>query len=109
MIHYDGRDFITDAELRRYILLKEDKRKEYENNQKPYVYGVRIFLKDGHIPMAELALGDGGRPNGKTEIIQWSHINERERFIINAYTFFWDERPVTAEYSFSDYVNFGKV
>lgn len=29
--------------------------------EKRYVYAVRIFLKDGYLNMAELALGDGGR------------------------------------------------
>lgn len=104
MIHYDGREFITDAELRRYILLKEDKRKQYENNQKPYIYAVRLFLKDRHIPMAELAFGEGGRPNGKTETIRWDVISERERFIINAYTLIFDER-VNDGWTFNDYVN----
>lgn len=78
---------------------------DYQNMNKKYVYGVRIFLRDGYQPMAELMFGDGGRPNGETEIIEWDREDERKRFVINAYTYIWDERPVVKDYTFNQYIN----
>ena len=74
------------------------------DNHKPYVYAVRLYLEDGYKPMAELAFGEGGRPNGKTEIIEWTNITEREKYCINGYTFVWDERPPVSAISFADYI-----
>ena len=71
-------------------------------NNKPYVYGMRIYL-DGVTPMAELALGDGGRPTGETEIIKFNSIDEREKYVINSYTFIWDER--TNDMSFEKFIH----
>jgi hypothetical protein len=73
-------------------------------DNKRYVYAVRLFLKDGHQPMAELAFGEGGRPNGETEIIEWDVPAERERYYINAYTFIWDEREVVKNYTFNEFI-----
>lgn len=72
-------------------------------DNKPYVYGIRIFLGDGYKPMAELAFGEGGRPNGKKETIEWDRPDERDRFYISAYTFVWDER-LPPEISFNNFV-----
>ena len=72
---------------------------------KRYVYAIRIFLKDGHKPMAELAFGDGGRPTGETEIIHWDDPNERALFNINSYTYIWDERPVVTDYTFNSWIH----
>lgn len=77
---------------------------DYKNMQKRYVYGVRIFLVNGYKPMAELMFGDGGKPNGETEIIEWDVTSERDRFIINAYTYIWDERPTVKDYTFKQYI-----
>lgn len=72
---------------------------------KRYVYGVRIFLENGHKPMAELALGDGGRPDGSTVIVPWDSPEEiDEKYVINAYTFIWDEREIVQHSAFDDYV-----
>lgn len=72
---------------------------------KRYVYGVRIFLENGHKPMAELALGDGGRPDGSTVIVPWDSPEEiEEKYVINAYTFIWDERDIVQHSAFDDYV-----
>lgn len=72
---------------------------------KRYVYAVRIYLKDGYKPMADLAFGDGGRPNGETVTIEWDVVSEREKYVINAYTFVWDERETVKEKSFREYIN----
>lgn len=81
---------------------------EYENEGR-YVYGVRIFLDNERIPMAELAFGDGGRPNGETKIIHWDRPDERDRYVINAYTFIWDERVKDIAYgmTFEEFKNYG--
>ena len=71
---------------------------------KRYVYAVRIWLKDGYKPMADLAFGDGGRPTGEIVTIEWDIITEREKYVINAYTFIWDERETVKTQSFSDYI-----
>lgn len=73
--------------------------------ERRYVYGIRIFLKDGYLHMAELAFGDGGRPNGETAVIRWDIPAEREKYYINAYTLIWDERPAAAIRTFNEYVN----
>lgn len=73
-------------------------------DNKRYVYAVRLFLKDGYQPMAELAFGEGGRPNGETEIIEWDVPTERERYCINAYTFIWDEREVVKNCTFNEFI-----
>lgn len=77
---------------------------------KRFVYGVRIWLKDGHQPMADLAFGEGGRPNGEVITIDWDDVLEREKYIINAYTFIWDERVRQyANTQFRDYVKTGHL
>ena len=73
-------------------------------DSKRYVYAIRIFNENDYKPMAELAFGDGGRPNGETITIEWDDINEREKYVINAYTFIWDERDVVKEKTFDKYV-----
>lgn len=70
---------------------------------KRYVYGVRLWLKDGHQPMADLALGDGGRPSGEIVTIEWTDVNARENYLINGYTFIWDER-LPAERTFEEFL-----
>ena len=82
--------------------------KDYEDEGR-YVYGVRIFLGEMGQPMAELAFGDGGKPNGETKIIHWTHPDERDRYVINGYTFIWDERTKDIAYggSFEEYKNYG--
>ena len=77
--------------------------KETENEGKPYIYAVRLFEGENCEQMAELALGDGGRPNGKTVTIKWTNITEREKYCINGYTFVWDERPAVKEQTFAEY------
>ena len=72
---------------------------------KRYVYAVRIWLKDGYKPMADLAFGDGGRPTGEIVAIEWDVITEREKYVINAYTFIWDERETVKTRSFSEYIS----
>lgn len=71
---------------------------------KRYVYGIRIFNKDGYKPIAELAFGDGGKPTGETIIIPWDDIEEREKYVINAYTFVWDTRFVPTHKTFDEFV-----
>lgn len=73
------------------------------DNNRPFAYAVRIYLKDGYEVMADIALGDGGRPNGVIETIEWDNINERSKYVINAYTFIWDERHIVKTYTFYDY------
>jgi len=67
---------------------------DFMNNPKnPYVYGIRVYYKPGTFtPMADLALGDGGRPNGKIVTIHWDNETERSQYFANSYTFIWDER-----------------
>ena len=72
---------------------------------KPFAYAVRIFLEGGYKPMAEIALGEGGRPTGETKIIPWDNVYERDKYVINAYTFVWDEREVVRTKSFKEYIN----
>ena len=74
-------------------------------DNRPYVYAVRIFLENGYQPMAELAFGDGGRPNGQTKVIRWDSITEREEYIINSYTLIWDEREIVRWNSFQNYIH----
>ena len=78
---------------------------KYQADNRPYVYAVRIFLENGYQPMAELAFGDGGRPNGQTKVIRWDSITERERYLINSYTLIWDEREIVARNTFQQYIN----
>lgn len=71
---------------------------------KRYVYAVRIFNKDGYKPMAELAFGEGGKPTGETITIEWDNIDERNKYVINAYTFIYDERELVKKKSFYEYI-----
>ena len=70
---------------------------------KRFVYAMRIWLKDGYKPMADLAFGDGGRTTGEIQRIPYDNITEREKYIINSYTIIWDERTKSFG-SFEDYV-----
>lgn len=74
---------------------------------KRYVYAVRIYIDHttGYKVMADLAFGDGGRPNGETTTIEWDVISEREKYVINAYTFIWDEREVPESKTFKEFIN----
>ena len=67
-------------------------------------YAVRIYLSADHTPMADIALGDGGRPTGETDTIRWDRIDEREKYVINAYTFIFDERGTPQKMTFDEYV-----
>lgn len=70
---------------------------------KRLVYAMRIWLKDGYKPMADLAFGDGGRPTGEVQTIHFDNVVEREKYVINAYTIVWDER--TKPFcTFGDYI-----
>ena len=64
--------------------------KHYDPTKHGAVVAIRIYLKDYHQPMAELAFAFGG-----TETIPWDVPSEREKFApgINGYTLIYDERP----------------
>lgn len=64
--------------------------KNYNPTKHGTVVAIRIYLENGHQPMAELAFAFGG-----TETIHWDDIAEREKYSagINAYTLIYDERP----------------
>lgn len=72
------------------------------NNYNPMIHGsvvaIRIYLKDGFQPMAELAFAFGG-----TKIISWVSVADRKKYEegINGYTLFYDERPKA---EFKDFV-----
>lgn len=74
------------------------------HNERRYVYAVRIYNVDGYKLMADLALGDGGRPNGEVVTILWDSITMREKYLINGYTFIFDERDIVKKLSFKDYI-----
>lgn len=59
---------------------------------KRFVYAMRIWLKDGYKPMADLAFGEGGRLTGEVQTIHFDDITERGKYVINSYTVVWDER-----------------
>ena len=68
-----------------------------------FVYAMRIWLKDGYKPMADLAFGEGGRLTGEFQTIHFDNVTEREEYVINSYTIVWDER--TKPFcSFEDYI-----
>ena len=73
--------------------------------ERRFVYAVKIYEENGYKPMAELAFGDGGRPTGETIIIHWDDINERNKYVINAYTFIWDTRFIPTHKTFEDFIN----
>jgi hypothetical protein len=54
------------------------------------VVAIRIYLKDGRIPMADLAF-----TNGDMLTIEWANVKEHEFYAprINAYTLIYDTRP----------------
>lgn len=70
-----------------------------------YVYGIRIYLKDGYRPMADLAFGDGGRTNGEIVTIEWDRPDEREKYYIDSYTFIWDDRAPVQRWTFQEFAN----
>lgn len=57
---------------------------------KPYAIAVRIYESSNGTVMADIETSpcDGLR----METIIWTKINERERFLYNGYTLFYDER-----------------
>jgi hypothetical protein len=69
---------------------------------KPYVAAMRIYLKDGYKPMADLAILVNGMFE-RLETIRYDDVNEREKYYINAYTLIWDER--TTSMTFADYLS----
>ena len=73
------------------------------------VYAVRIFLRNGYEPMADLALGQGGRPTGEVVTIHWDNLYELEKYYISAYTFIYDVRPVPVANTFLSLVEQGQM
>lgn len=53
------------------------------------VVAIRIYYKDGHIPMADLRMSDG-----VVETIEWTNVKQRKEFekFITGYTLIYDER-----------------
>lgn len=53
------------------------------------VIAIRIYYKDGHIPMADLRMSDG-----VVETIEWTNVKQRKEFekLITGYTLIYDER-----------------
>lgn len=73
--------------------------------KKPYVYAMRIYLEDGHKPMADLVILKEGRVTG-VDTIEYDDIAAREKYYINAYTLIWDERVIEdINCTFSEYVD----
>lgn len=75
--------------------------KNYDPTKYGAVVAIRIYLKNGHQPEAELVFAFGG-----TETIHWDVPSEREKYAsgINGYTLFYDERP---KREFKDWVKDG--
>ena len=63
-------------------------------NQNGYTFDISNYLYNP-------AFGNGGRPNGETKIIPWDEPEARNEYVINAYTFVWDER---INKSFNEYI-----
>lgn len=60
-------------------------------------------------PMADIAIGDGGRPK-EVITIHWDFKEERNRFHFNAYTLFCDKRMNTnAVEDFNYFVENGSI
>ncbi len=59
-------------------------------NNKPYAIAVRIYEKADGTTMADIKTSPCDGLIMKT--IVWTKINERERFLYNGYTLFYDER-----------------
>ena len=75
-----------------------------ETENKPYVFAMRIYLKDGHKPIADLAIMENGKVIGVNSI-EYDDIAAREKYYINAYTLIWDERVMEdINCTFSGYV-----
>lgn len=73
--------------------------------ERPYVFAMRIYLKDGHKPMADLAILKEGQITG-VNTIEYDDIVAREAYYINAYTLIWDERVMKdIDCTFSEYVD----
>ena len=68
---------------------------------KPYVCAMRLYLKDGYQPMADLAILKDGKLD-RLETIEYDDISKRECYYINAYTLIWDERVMNG--TFEDYL-----
>ena len=72
---------------------------------RPYVFAMRIYLKDGHQPMADLAILKECQVIG-VNTIEYDDIAAREEYYINAYTLIWDERVIEdIDCTFSEYVD----
>ena len=76
---------------------------------KRYVYAIKIYLKNGYQPMADLAFGEGGRPTGETVTIPWDVEDERNKYYYNSYTLVWDTRTTVLNMSFEDYVHWKSI
>lgn len=63
--------------------------KAYDPTINGAVVAIRIYLKDYHSPMAELAFAFGG-----TVTIEWDNVIQRKKYEsgINAYTLIFDTR-----------------
>ena len=59
-------------------------------SEKQLALAVLIYTEHGK-PMADIAVGDGGRPK-EVITIPWDFEEERNRFHFNAYTLFCDKR-----------------
>ena len=74
-----------------------------------YAYAVCIYNQDGYRPMAIIATGDGGRPNATHEI-PWDDLRARGQYVVNSYTFMYDERVCPgARKRFEQYVATGSI
>ena len=60
-------------------------------------------------PMADLALGQGGRPTGEVVTVHWDNLYELEKYYISAYTFIYDVRPVPVANTFLSLVEQGQM
>ena len=63
---------------------------KYDTYNYGCVIAVRIYLVNGHIPMADLVFSDS-----RYTTIEWANVSHRDKYKsgINAYTLIYDERP----------------
>lgn len=71
-------------------IIRNDIIKEYSPDNYGCVIAIRIYLVDGHIPMADLVF-----PDGRYTTIEWANVSHRDKYKsgINGYTLIYDERP----------------
>lgn len=69
----------------------------FNNNSdnKPLALSVRIYEGKNRMPMAEVKT-----TSGSSVTIDWTNIDERNRFYYNGYTLFLDERVVLIKQKF---------